>query len=197
MRSEPLTKEDGDYCSKGKGASVNTRAQKIARLRNKEYRDAFVASQINVGLPFQIRFLREQREWKQSQLADRTGMLQPRISAIESPGGAKFTLETLRRLASAFDVALIVKFAPFSELVDQSADFNPDTFCVSSFGDDLGLVERKEPQLATTANVPVITYARGETERTPYGCGDVPTASNRLLSFPVPQVSQVLYAEIG
>lgn len=176
---------------------VNTRAQKIARLRNKEYRDAFIASQINVGLPFQVRSLREQRKWKQSQLADKTGMLQPRISAIETPGGGKFTLETLRRLACAFDVALVVKFAPFSELVDQSQNFNPDTFCVPSFADDLGLVERKEPVSAITANVQVITYARGETERTPYGCGAIPTVSNKLLSFPVRSVSQVPYAEIG
>ena len=127
---------------------MSTRARKIARLRNKEYRDAFVASQIGIGLPFQIRALREQREWKQSELAEKAGMLQPRISAVETPGGAKFTLETLRRIASAFDVALLVKFVPFSELVDQSEDFNPDTFRVPGFGDDPGLVERKEPESA-------------------------------------------------
>jgi hypothetical protein len=60
-------------------------------------------------------------------------MLQPRISAMESPGETKFNLETLRRLASAFDVALIVKFVPFSELVGWSETFNPDTFVIPSF----------------------------------------------------------------
>jgi len=73
---------------------------------------------------------------KQADLAQKTGMLQPRISAMESPGGAKFTLETLRRVASAFDVALVVRFAPFSELLRWSERFEPDEFAVPSFEDD-------------------------------------------------------------
>jgi hypothetical protein len=60
-------------------------------------------------------------------------MKQPRISAMEKPGGAHFTLETLRRLAEAFDVALIVRFAPFGELLDWSHKFNPDTFRIPNF----------------------------------------------------------------
>jgi transcriptional regulator with XRE-family HTH domain len=120
---------------------VSTRARKIARLKNKAYRDAFIGSQISVGLPFQIRALREQRGWKQSRLATEAGMLQPRISAMESPGAAKFNLETLRRLASAFDVALVVRFVPYSELVDWSEKFNPDKFNIPSFKDEQSLKE--------------------------------------------------------
>jgi transcriptional regulator with XRE-family HTH domain len=118
---------------------VTTKAQKIARLKSKEYRDAFVASQISVGLPFQIRALREQRGWKQSRLAGEAGMLQPRISAMERPGESKFNLETLRRIASAFDVALEVRFVPFSELLDWSERFDPDNFKVPEFEDDAAL----------------------------------------------------------
>jgi transcriptional regulator with XRE-family HTH domain len=121
---------------------VSTRVRKIARLTNKQYRDAFVGSQISIGLPFQIRALREQRGWKQSRLASEAGMLQPRISAMENPGGAKFNLETLRRLASAFDVALVVRFVPFGELVDWSERFNPDTFSIPNFEDDPALKEQ-------------------------------------------------------
>jgi transcriptional regulator with XRE-family HTH domain len=129
---------DGEVSSsKGQEASVNTKAQKIARLKNKAYRQAFVASQINVGLPFQIRALREQNGWKQSVLAHKAGMLQPRISAMERPGEAKFNLETLRRLAAAFDVALVVRFVPFSELVNWSETFNPDTFAVLTFEQEM------------------------------------------------------------
>jgi transcriptional regulator with XRE-family HTH domain len=136
---------------------MNTRVQKIARLRNKKYRDSFVASQISVGLPFQIRALREQRGWKQSQLAGKAEMLQPRISAMERPGGAKFNLETLRRLASAFDVALVVRFAPFSELVDWSDTFHADTFTIPSFDHDAGVSEpEQEPAKAVAALLPSI-----------------------------------------
>ena len=45
-------------------------------------------------------------------------MTQPRISELETPGERKLTIETLLRLASAFDVALQVRFVPYSELVD-------------------------------------------------------------------------------
>ena len=108
-------------------------------LRNKKYRDAFVRSQINVGIPFQVRALREKRGWNQTQLAEASGMLQPRISTIERPGGSKLNLETLLRLATAFDVGLVVKFAPFSAILRWSQDFSPDTFEVPSFEQDIAL----------------------------------------------------------
>lgn len=111
----------------------------IEKLRaSKEYRDAFVASQMSMGLPFQIRALRKQRKWDQKKLATEADMLQPRISTMESPGYASPNLETLKRLASAFDVALIVRFVPFSELLRWSDRFSPDEFQVPSFDNDLG-----------------------------------------------------------
>ena len=113
--------------------------------KGKQHREAFVASQINVGLPFQIRALRKQRDWNQKQLADAAEMLQPRISAMEQPGGGALNLETLRRLAAAFDVALLVKFVPFSELVNFSDAFSPDDFSVASF-------ENEAPQFESTSS---------------------------------------------
>lgn len=103
--------------------------------KSKEYRDAFVVSQVNIGIPFQIRALRKQqdRNWDQKMLAKEAKMLQPRISAMEQPGYGKFKLDTLMRLASAFDVALIVRFAPFSDLIKWSERFSPDNFQVQSF----------------------------------------------------------------
>ena len=45
-------------------------------------------------------------------------MTQNAISRLESLHYGKATLTTLKRLAAAFDVALVVRFVPFSELVD-------------------------------------------------------------------------------
>jgi hypothetical protein len=45
-------------------------------------------------------------------------MTQHAISRLESQGYGKPTLTTLKRLAAAMDVGLIVRFVPFSELVD-------------------------------------------------------------------------------
>jgi DNA-binding XRE family transcriptional regulator len=66
---------------------VNTNSEMAAKLSDPEYRSSFVESQINMGLPFKIKALRKQRNWTQPQLAERAGMKQSRISAIEKPGG--------------------------------------------------------------------------------------------------------------
>jgi transcriptional regulator with XRE-family HTH domain len=105
--------------------------------KSKARRDAFVASQINVGLPFQIRALRKQRNLNQNELATLAGMLQPRISAMEQVGGGQLNLDTLRKLAAALDVGLLVKFVAFSELIKWSNDFSPDDFSVPSFDQEM------------------------------------------------------------
>lgn len=114
------------------------------KLKDREYRKAFVASQINVGIPFQIRgLLKSHPGWTQATLAERAGMLQPRISGLMTPGKVRPNIETLRRIAEAFDCGLIVRFAPFSELARWSEEFDPDEFYVPEFANDTGFVERR------------------------------------------------------
>jgi transcriptional regulator with XRE-family HTH domain len=117
----------------------------IADMKNKEYRDAFVSEHIDTGIPFQIRALREQRGLTQKELAERAGMKQERISAIENPNYKNaFTLSTLKRLASAFDIALIVRFAPISQLVDWELKLSPESLQVVSFNEDPYFREMEE-----------------------------------------------------
>ncbi len=118
---------------------MNIHSSLIAELRDKAYRAAYVASQIKIGLPFQTRALRQSKGWTQSQLADVAGMTQPRIAEIEKPGRRCLNIETLLRLASAFDIGLEVRFVPFSELINHSEAFDPDTFSVKPFSDELKL----------------------------------------------------------
>lgn len=124
-----------------------TTLKKLAK--SKEHREAFVASQVEIGIPFQIRALRKQRDMGQQELATATGMKQPRISAIETPGYTGYTIETLSRIAAAFDVALIVRFGAFSELVKLSNEFSPDDFEVPSFDDDIGVAATQDTQVTT------------------------------------------------
>lgn len=129
----------------------------LSKLRDPEYRGAFVASQIDIGIPFQIRALRKAKGWTQAELANHAGMLQPRISAIQNPGKASLNIRTLRRLAEAFDCGLLIRFAPFSELTLWSERFNPETFHVSSYQEELdkgvfcSLVDDSIHQEETTA----------------------------------------------
>ena len=105
-------------------------------LKSKPYREAFVTSHMSTNIPSQIFSMREDRDWTQQQLATETGMAQPRISVLEDASYEKFNIKTLRRIASAFDVALIVKFVPFSELVDWVTTISPEKLAPPSFEND-------------------------------------------------------------
>jgi transcriptional regulator with XRE-family HTH domain len=127
---------------------VNTNARRkhtLAKLQNKAYRDAFVAEQINTVLPFQIRAMRGDREWTQRELGERAEMKQEMISLLESLSYGRYTLRTLTRLASAFDVGLVVRFVSFSELINWATNLSPEHVSVPSFDNDPGLKESSIP----------------------------------------------------
>jgi hypothetical protein len=91
-------------------------------------------------------------------------MNQNAISRLESPDYGKPTLTTLKRLAGAMDVALIVRLIPFSELIDwvsgtRRVDFGLSTqsLAVPSFAaeEEAGIfdtVAPVPPQRATVCN---------------------------------------------
>jgi len=112
------------------------REKLIARIRDKEHRDAFVSARIQVGIPLQIRALREQKEWNQQELADNAGVKQSWIATIENPNYSGFSLKTLLKLASAFDVGLIVEFVPISTLVDRELKLSPESLTPVTFERD-------------------------------------------------------------
>lgn len=175
---------------------MNTIYRTAEKLRDPQYRKAFVASQINFGIPFQVRALLKRRGQTQEWLAAKAGMLQPRISGLMTPGKTRPNIETLRRLAEAFDCGLVIRFVSFSELARWSACFDPEDFDVPEFEKDLGFIERKMPEVATTST-PVVAGASVETERYPYRCGAVPTAKGRLVILPIPQQAAEAYGTIA
>jgi transcriptional regulator with XRE-family HTH domain len=120
----------------------------IEQLKDKEYRDAFVSAHINVGIPFQIRALRDKAPWTQKELAENAGMKQSWISKIENPGYSGFSLKTLLKLASVFDVGLVVRFVPISELVEWELNLSNNSLLAAPFYKDPYF---KEPTIETQA----------------------------------------------
>ena len=116
--------------------NADRRQEIVESLRDKDYRDLYVAEHIRQGIAFQIRMMREDRGWTQSDLGERMGMAQETISQLEDPDYGRLTLRTLKRLGSAFDVAPIVRFAPFSHLVDWIVSLSSDRLVVPSFEHD-------------------------------------------------------------
>jgi len=104
----------------------------FSKLANKKYRNLFVASQINKGIPFQMRALRAARKMKQSDLAILAGTTQTVISRIENNGAGNLSVKTLLKLAEAFDVALVVRFEPIDNLIDWVDNLSQENLSPSS-----------------------------------------------------------------
>ena len=116
--------------------TIERREKLKAKLKDKNYRDAFVSEHIDTGIPFQIRAIRKQRKWTQKDLAYHAGMLQERISVAENPNYSRFNIKTLKKIASAFDVALIVRFVPIGELVDWELKLSSEALEAVKFDED-------------------------------------------------------------
>jgi predicted XRE-type DNA-binding protein len=125
-------------------AGAGFAASKIAKallqkLRQKKYRDAYVAEHVRQGIAYQIRALRDQREWNQGKLSQLLGKPQSVISRLEDPSYGKVTIQTLLEFASAFDVAVQVRFISYSSFLQQTRDLSISSMKVAAFNKDLGM----------------------------------------------------------
>lgn len=112
------------------------RERLIDRFRERRYREQYLEGFLNTRIAAQIKMLREARKLSQAGLAKRIGTTQPGISALENVDYASWSLRTLKKLAKAFDVALIVKFESFGKALDDITGFSPESLVVPSFAKD-------------------------------------------------------------
>jgi transcriptional regulator with XRE-family HTH domain len=126
--------------------SLRSRISLVKKLlTNKRFRDAYVAEHVSNGVAFQIRSMRDQRDWTQRYLGTLAGKPQNVISRLEDPDYGTVNLQTLLEIASAFDVALVVKFVPFSRLLKEYDNVSPDALNVES-------IFTEEPELIAWAD---------------------------------------------
>jgi transcriptional regulator with XRE-family HTH domain len=125
----------------GKQSNTNPKLGLLSELDNPEYRRGFVEAHAKDTIAFQIRQLRKALGWEQRDLARVLGnpKLQPMVSRYENPDYGKYSVTTLLELAAAFDVALIVRFAPFSELAEWDFNANPQKMTPPRYSKDSGL----------------------------------------------------------
>jgi transcriptional regulator with XRE-family HTH domain len=121
-------------------------------LSNPEIRHLYVESNIRQLLPMQLKSMREARGWSQPEVGEKAGMKQSAIARLEDPRYGSMTLSTLKRLAKAFDVALIVRFAPFSDFISWTAQINEPRLSPPSFNEEKPPVMPSPP--ATTSPIP-------------------------------------------
>ncbi len=124
--------------------SLLSKAGLLNRIRRgRKDRARLVESNLDKGITFQIRSTREKRAWTQGELARAAGMSQNNFSRLEQPDYGKYTISSLKRIAEALDVALVVRFVPFSQYVDWLSGtpcldegLRPEALAVPSFEDE-------------------------------------------------------------
>jgi transcriptional regulator with XRE-family HTH domain len=88
-------------------------------------------------IPYQTRAIRKKRGWSQAQLAEAAKVTQGVISRAEDPDYGNLTLTTIGRIAAGYDLAAIIKFVPFRELVRYSENTSEREFAeLPTFGDE-------------------------------------------------------------
>ena len=138
------------------GNHTSSLKERLLRLfREKDYRRAYVESFSNTSIAAQIKANREKRGLSQSDLADLAGMKQSRISALENVNYSSWSIRTLRRLAEAFDLVLVVRFESFGGVLNDIVDFKRETLERPSFEED--------PVFADSLLEPVATIATSST----------------------------------
>lgn len=110
--------------------------QLLDSLSDKDYREALAVEHVNTTIAVQIRNMRENHQWDQIDLANCLGKHQEAVSRWENPDYGRHSITTLKALASAFDVALLVKFVPFSELVKDMVNLSETRLSPPSFNEE-------------------------------------------------------------
>lgn len=120
------------------GISNTRRNALVEKLKHKAYRDEYVRSTVVNGIAHQIRVNRENRKLSQADLAKICGgkTTQVSISRLEDPAYGKFTFSSLLKVASALDVALLVKLVPYSKFILETADKTPSGLYTKPFSDE-------------------------------------------------------------
>lgn len=102
------------------------RDELLKDFQDKTYAHTYVDDFLNAEIATQIKVLREQRDLTQKNLADLTGMAQPRICVLEDVNYGSWNIKTLKKLALAFDVCLKVSFETFGSRIGDIVNFNRD-----------------------------------------------------------------------
>jgi transcriptional regulator with XRE-family HTH domain len=128
-------------------------------LSDRSSRESYIRAKLNLLIPSQIKALRLNQQWTQTQLGEESEMKQARISAMEKPGEVAFTLETLIRLAAALRVGLQVKFVPHSEMVKWDNDYSQDTFNAIPIEEDKAFINPTMVNLITSIEPTGLFYS--------------------------------------
>jgi transcriptional regulator with XRE-family HTH domain len=151
------------------------------KLQKKSYRTSYVAEHIRRGIAYQIRALRDQRDWSQGELSKFLGKPQSVVSRLEDPSYGKVTVQTLLEVASVFDVALQVRFVPFSTFLQQTRDVSSESMKALSFDAEMESRDAVRLKIKPLSEI----YITGEVPHFDFSAAEIP----KLLSAETNQLN--------
>lgn len=113
----------------------------LQKFRNLRYRRPFSEANVGARIATQLKGLRKRDGLSQETFAQELGMAQARISVSEKPGYQSYNIKTLVRIASHFDVALIVEFVSFKELINRLGTRSVEGVAPLSFASEIAAEE--------------------------------------------------------
>jgi transcriptional regulator with XRE-family HTH domain len=124
----------------------------VRELTNKDFRNEYMMDQVRSYVAFQIRALREQRNWLQGDLAKAADKTQSVISRIEDPDYGKLSLQTCLEIAIAFDLPLLVQFVEWDDWLTRMSNVSPSALRKRGFDANRLLEMRRRASQAAAAN---------------------------------------------
>jgi transcriptional regulator with XRE-family HTH domain len=152
----------------------------LKRFRDFDYRHGFADSLLDSYIATQIQVLREQRGLSQGELATRARLHQSQVSKLEDVNNSSWTIKTLRRLARAFDLVLVVRFEEFAKVLPDADGLERSALERRPFNRDPAF---SDVQPDDTTSVSLIGTA-------------ATSSTSRLLTFPKARTRSVFPASV-
>lgn len=115
-----------------------------SRFRDRDYRHEYTEAFFDTLVAGQLRALRKKLGLTQKEMGEKTGTTQSGISSFESEDYSRWSVSTLRRFARVFDVAVVVKFASFSDAAREIEEFGDRALAIPGFDEDPAFQAPKE-----------------------------------------------------
>lgn len=96
----------------------------LQRFLDKHYRDGYLETHVRTGIAHQIRALRVKAGLNQADFAVATGKKQSTVSRLENTDYGRVSVQTLLDVATAMNVALLVRFVDYSQFLRVTADMS-------------------------------------------------------------------------